>query len=250
MATLPTTTGSLDFNTNTIVPNDNGTWALFTTNAQDWDSLTNWITAPVSPMITLSDELDLGISTTFTLQIVSEIVGIVSYTVYTTNDNAWANLTTTATVIASDAVNIPAFTGRYVRVSASITSPSLLAQVVSMQLSAGTKRFDILLNDIDSSSLTGTSTARMINLGRNVSHVINLQITPHKATGNNYKTSTTGYTEATISKLSTAIIVDKLAGHANIAFIDAEGGYTNSVFDAVAYVLPEQYMSGNNLAVR
>ena len=250
MATLPTPTGSLDINTNTIIPNDNGTWALFDTNGQDWDSLTNWVTAPVSPMITVSEELDLGISTTFTLQITTEVVGSISYTVYTTDDNAWVPASTTATIIASDAENIPAFTGRYVRVAASITSPSILAQLISMELSAGTKRFDILLNDINSSTLTGTSTARMINLGRNVSHVINLQITPHKASGNTWVTSTSGYTEATISKLSTAIIVDKLAGHANIAFINAEGSYVDSTFDAVAYVLPEQYMSDNNLAVR
>lgn len=250
MASLPTPTGSLDINSNTFIPNDQGTWTLLANNSQTWDSLTTWVTAPVTPMIVLSEELDLGLSTKFTLQVTATVVGSVTYTVYTTDDNSWLSATTTATVIAADAENIPAFTGQYVRVAATVTSPSQLAQLISMELTAGTQRFDILLNDIDSSTLTGSTSARKLDLGRNVSHVVNLQITPHKATGNTWITSTSGYTEATISKLSTAIIVDKNAGGANIAFINAEGQYVDSTFDAIAYVLPEQYMSDNNLAVR
>jgi hypothetical protein len=255
---LLTSTGRIDLATNIVVPTDTNSWANLTPAlSSTWDDLSFWITRPVDPMIWVSDTIDLGKSIAFTLQVATEVNGVVSYIVYASDDLTFPDGATTTTTINSGDENIPAFEGRYCRVAASVANSGGIQQLTSMTMTTGNQRLDILLNDIDSSSLEGDSTSRQLDLGRAVSYVLNLQITPYvRAGGSSSYYITSGYWAAdyVIEEANTAgvfpQIIDKTGGNANVAFIDNTGNFVDSVFDAVAYVMPEQYMDGNNLAVR
>lgn len=255
MALLPNITGFIDGVTNTVLPNDTNSWANLTANnASTWGELTSWVTRPADPLIWLSDPIDLGKEVYFTLQITTEAVGNVNYTVYTSNVGSFANAYTTANTITSGSSGIAAFYGRYVTVAAEVYNTGGLHSLQTMELTAGTQRFDILMSDIDSSGLTGTISSRQLPIERTVSKVLNIQMTPYLTTGGSgytqsgYVAST--YFDETLVTGAFPQIIDKNGTGANVAFVDNDGNYIDCVFDAVAWVYPEQYMDGNNLKVR
>jgi hypothetical protein len=259
MALLPNVTGVIDNVTNTVIPQDLGTWNNLTAaNVATWGDLTSWITNPANPMVWLSDSIDLINPTYFTLNITTQAVGSVGYTVYTSTDGAFSNATTTATTISSGDTNIPAFYGRYLAVAAEVTNTGGLHSLQSMELAASTTRYDILLNDIDSSLLSGTQDKKALPINRSISKVLNVQLTAvlneEGVNSNVYVAS--GYVDSDYFLESVSLkgiiphIVDKNGTGANVAFIDNEGNFTDCVFDAQIYVYPEQYMDGINLTVR
>lgn len=260
MALLPNVTGSIDSITNTILPNCTNTWANLTVNnSSSWDELASWITRPIDPLVWLSEPIDLTKMTAFTLQISTVAVGLVNYTVFTSNVGDFPDAHTTSTSITSGSSNIPAFFGRYVTVAAEVTNQGGLHSLDSMQLTAGTSRFEILLNDIDSSTLDGTNNSRKLPIDRAVSKVLHIQLTPHLAEGTVGGSSYTvddyivaDYFADVLSTFTGAFpqIIDKISNRANVAFVNSQGNFVDCVFDAVAYVYPEQFMDGNDLKVR
>ena len=134
------------------------------------------------------------------------------------------------------------------RTTGSLTTLSSLDVTVTDQTLMLTK------NKLDTSTLSGTSASRQIDLGRKISYINNIQMTPYVYTGGTpYVTVgyvTSGYFDETVVLGAFPQIIDKNNGGANITVIDNNGNYIDSYVDVLVYALPEQYVDGNNIRQR
>jgi len=210
-----------------------------------WDNVKSWITEPAPYFTWNSDIIDNEQSIIFNCLIDSEIVGNVTYTI-TTTDTAFDGNDSVYTVNVGDA-DIPAYSGQYLVVTANVRSTGSLTSVTRMDVTVTNEPFTITKNYLYTGNLSGTNLSRSLDLGRNVSYITSLQMTPYLTSSFNgyvavdyatsdYFTPETGVTGGFPQ------IVDKLNGGANIAIIDNNGSYVDSYIDLLAYVLPEQYM--------
>lgn len=254
---IPAQTGVFDRATRSIVPQNTGTWAnLSANNSQSWSTMSSWITEPNPYLIYNSPAIDLGSSQTFNLNMTADIVGNVTYKVYTT-DTVFSNAATTTTTISPGATDITAFQGRYVAVSANVTTTGGLQTIRSWTINPNTRTIEITLNGVNTSTLSGNTQQRELNLGRAVSYVYNLQMTPHYTVsggdGNPYVATDyvdIGYVTGNQVIGAFPQIVNKIGGGANICIVDNEGQFVNSTVDITATALPEQYRIGNNVNTR
>lgn len=256
---LLTATGTLDLEANAVLPNNTGTWADLTT----WDAFTSWIMTPANPLIYLSDIQDLGEVRDFCLKIVTDAVGSVAYTVYTSTTGAFAGEEAYVD-IAQGAIGVVSFTARYYIVAISVTQTAGLNVLNGFETTVTTQTISIDLNAVDTSTLSGTSAARTLALPRSVGEIFDLQVTPWEATAYNvdFYVSNTATSTTLIPR-----IVNKSGNYIQDSYFDTNGyfeftytpvialvGIDNVARDGVVDVfircLPEMYMSGNNLLVR
>ena len=218
-----------------------------------WDTWTTWIKQPQTYMVYNTELVDTGLLDPYNLTIDSTIEGNVTYIVRTSADGEFSG-NETVTTITPGITDVPAFEGRYYVVTANVQTESTLAAIKEMTISVKQEPILIQKGNIDSSTLTGTSSSRQLDIGRNVSYIYALQMTPYfYVGGTGYFTSgyvATGYTEETLVTGAFPQIVDKSNGGANIAIIDNEGNYIDSRFDATVSALPEQYRDGKNFRLR
>lgn len=212
-----------------------------------WDTLSNWITEP-APYFTWSGPLiDNGSSIVFNCLIDSEINGNVSYEI-TTTDQAFDGNETVTTVNVGD-TDIAAYQGQYVIVTANVRSTGSLTSLSKMDVRITNETFVITKNHVYTGNLAGTSSSRTIDLGRQVSYITSLQMTPYLYSGGSGYTQsgyvTNGYFDETIITGAFPQIIDKTHGGANIALTDNDGNYIDGYIDILAYVLPEQYMDAD-----
>lgn len=250
---LPLTQGQNDFRTGTIIASNQGTWAnLSANNSQSWSTMTSWVTEPSPYLVWNTPIVDLGSSQTFNLNIRADIVGNVTYTVYTSDGDF--DGTETTRVITASATNIPAFHGRYVAVSANIATTGSLQTIRSWVINPNTQKLEFALNSVSTATLAGTSASRQIDLGRDVSYVYNLQMTPHYTeSGSLYVADgyvADDYMSSTFIRGAFPQIVDKTDGSANICVVDNEGNFVDATLDIRVQALPEQYRRGNDVLTR
>lgn len=219
----------------------------------NWNNWNNWSNQAETYFIWNSDIIDLLDVQTFNLLINTESTGNIVYTVYSSTTGAFDG-TETVTTINPMATDITAYTAQYVVVSANVQYQSNDLSLTSMDITTTNEQITIAKGAIDSSTLAGTTESRELDLGRNVSYIYSLQMTPYLYSGGTgYTTSgyfTTGYIDETIVTGAFAQIIDKSNGGANIALIDNEGNYIDGTFDALVYALPEMYRDGNNIKAR
>jgi hypothetical protein len=211
-----------------------------------WDNVKSWITEPQPYFTWNSDIIDNEQSIIFNCLIDSEIVGNVTYSIITT-DSAFDGNDSVYTVNVGDN-DIPAYQGQYLVVSANVRPTGSLSSVTRMDVTVTNEPFTITRNGLYTGNLSGTSSSRSLDLGRNVSYITSLQMTPYLTTSfdgyvaNGYTTPAGYFTPETGVTGAFPQIIDKLSGGANIAMIDNNGSYVDSYVDVLAYVLPEQFM--------
>jgi hypothetical protein len=238
---LPAYQGRLESSTNRVLPEDTATWD----DLDSWQDLSTWISQPSPEIIWRTDRIDLGRSGSFNLEIITQAQGIVSYRVYTSTTGAF-NGEETETVIANNATNIAAFTGRYVIVAVYVTRTSGLHQLESIEVSANTETFTISRSGVDSATLAGTTAARELDLGREVSHIwsISIQAQP---TVYNQDVYVTDYPSAntlipTVISRTPSAPTFKLVGLDNVA--------RDAVIDFEVVCMATQTMLNGNLVTR
>jgi len=240
---LPTVNGTLNPLSQTIEPNNSATWADLST----WESWSSWTAEPVDPLIWITDMLDLGETQDFTLTITTVANGEVSYKIYTSTTGAFAG-EETETVVASGATGVTGFNGRYVLIAVYVARTQGVNNISDVQLRATGFQVQIKLNDIDTSTLAGTSSARTLVLPRTVSRITNMTITPKELASayavDLYVSSTPNSTQL-IPK-----IVNKSIASPQIALTGIDNQPRDGVVDIDITALPEMYMSGNNLLIR
>jgi hypothetical protein len=232
----------------------NGTTITAITNQNStWDTWTTWIKQPALYTILSTDPVDTGLLDPYNLEITADITGNVTYTVRTSIDGEFSGNETVAN-LTPGITDVAAFEGRFYSVTANVTTESSMAVIKSMVVSVKQEPLLIQKGNISTASLAGTSSSRQLDIGRNVSYIYALQMTPHLFVGGSgYTVSgyvTNGYFDETIITGAFPQIVDKLNGGANIALTDNEGNFIDGRVDVTLSALPEQYRDGKNFRLR
>jgi len=238
---LPTQTGVVNPFTNSIEPQNTGSW---TDLGSTWDESPNW-NPTATELVWISEPIVLDASQTINLVIESSAQGSVEYEVYASDTAAFAG-EETVTTIAQGATGVSAFSGQYFYIVATVTNTSVLPLLEAFDITTNQKTSTKLsLNDIDTSTLDGTVSARELDFGRTVSGVKNLQITVKEVSDFTLESYVTDYPT---SNTLLPRIVNKTTP--SIALVGLDNVPRDAVVDVVAEVLPEQYMAGNNLLIR
>lgn len=238
--TIPSTNGIFDGNLNYVICDNEGTWDDLTT----WDSFVQWPMSPL-PLIWAVEPIDLGTIKTFNLRIIANANGNVSYRVFTSDTGLFEG-EETITTIANDATSVPAFSGKVVWIEVTVTNETGVPLLYGIEYAVSESPNALRLNDVDTSTLSGTSAERTLTFSKTIGGVTNIQITPKTVTAyavdlyvSNTPTSTTVIPRV-ISKTSPV----------KIALVGIDNQPRDAVVDIVVEYLPEGYMSNNNLLLR
>jgi hypothetical protein len=201
--------------------------------------------APASPLIWAVDPVDLGTSKTFNLRIQTVADGLVSYKIYTSDTGAFAGEETITTINPGDS-GVAAFSGRYLWIEVFVAATSGVNVLYGIEYAISEKPNKFSLNNVDTSTLSGTSSARTLELPKAVSGVTNIQITPRTVANYTLQTYVTDYPTC-----NTVLprVLSKTAPY-QIALMGLDNVPRDAIVDLLVEYLPEGYMSGNNLLVR
>jgi hypothetical protein len=217
-----------------------------------WASLRSWLTNPATYFYWNSPIIDNGTSIVFNSLISADADGDITYEIRST-DGGFDGDETLITVNPG-ATDITAHQGQFVAITANVVSSGSVPVLRTMDVNIINERFILPLNGVDTSTLSGTSSNRQLDLGRQTSYIYNIQMTPYLYTGGSGYTNigyfTTGYIDETLVTGAFPQIIDKTNGNANIAVVDNDGNYIDSQLDILVHALPEQYRDGNNISQR
>lgn len=249
---LPTPTGLLDEVNGIITSPNTGTWADIGagTDFPTWDDWKTFNTTPGS-LTWLTEELDLGESVYFNLEVDVEAQGTVSYTVYTSTTGAFAGEEVSTAISAGD-TNITAFYGRYAVVLITVAPAGGSTPVLQeVSLRASSERFSILKYDLDTTTLTGTTSGGFtIDPGRSVSKILSMRITPQQP-GPYFEADYVADDYVATSNPAYPAIASKTNTAPKVVFTTDGGAYTDSIFDIELQCLPEMYVNETgNLHIR
>jgi hypothetical protein len=225
-----------------VLPNDSGQWSSLTT----WDTFIDWFITPVNPLIWLVQPTDLGAVKTFNVKITTVAKGNVDYYIYTSNTGAFAG-EEAETIILNGATGVGGFTAQFVWIAVQVNgtagTPILYGVEFAISESGGNS---LALSDINTASLSGTSAARTLSIGRTIGSITNIQITPKTVTS--YAVDLYVSSSATSNTVMPRIISKGTSPVFALVGIDNQP--RDAVVDIIVQYLPEGYMSGNNLLVR
>ena len=224
-----------------------------------WDAWTSYVTQPFPTMHYQLPLLDLGSVQTF--NIISNIVarGTINYYIHyssTSDVFAYDPVTfdslnfDTLTINAGD-TNIPSITARYIIIQLAIDyDPAQGHQYfdsISYQISTRSKT--LTFANVDSSTLSGTTSNRLFSIGTDIGGIKSVQVTSHGST-NPFNVDMYVYHSTTSTKTFPDIISKNTNG-VNLQFVGVDGQPRDSVFDITMEVLPEWYIdSFGNLVER
>jgi hypothetical protein len=238
--TAPNPNGILDPESGVVLPPDTGTW----TSASTWNDFSQWSMTP-GTLVWALDLIDLGSVKTFNLKIQTSAVGSVSYKIYTSNTGAFGGEETITTINPGDS-GVAAFTGQYVWIEVTVTrtAGTNILSKVDYSISDTANKFS--LNNIDTSTLGGSVSARTLTLPKAVSAVTNIQITPRTVANYTLQTYVTDYPTC-----NTVLprVLSKTSPY-QIALMGLDNVPRDAIVDVLVEYLPEGYMSGNDLLVR
>jgi hypothetical protein len=238
--TVPVPNGLLNRDRTLVIPENQGTWSNL--SGRSWNDVRAWTFSPAETLIWNTPGIDLGSEQYFNLNINTRATGTISYEVHTSNTGKFDGEETT-TVIDEDEQNVPAFFGRFVMVSAYVQYTGTLNVLESIEFTASNRKFTITLSDIDTSTLPGTVSARELSLGREVSHIWNIDI---KAQPEEHELDVyvTDYPTATVLL---PVIVDKDPAEPKIKLVGLDNVPRDGTIDVEVTVMGSQNMLNGNL---
>lgn len=230
--------GNIDVTDGSIRPQAIGRWAAL--SGTTWGEFSSY-QQTVKQIRWTSDLVDIGVNDYFTLNIETEFDGALEtffVDVSSTGDFAGEEQ---HYVIEEGNINVPAFKGRYVYVTA-IVDGSRLGR---MTITASTASNEIRLTDIDTGSLPGTAGNRQINIPP-VSLIKDIVIQP--------KVSTTYNVDLYVSSTPTStllipMVVSKSGSDTRIGLFGIDNQPRDGVVDLAVNVMPRQAMFAGNLIV-
>lgn len=239
--TTPAPNGIFDPVQGIVTAPDSGDWTTVTT----WADFSQWNATPADPLIWALEPIDLGTSKVFNLKLTTLAAGLVEYKIYTSDTGLFEGEETITTIQQGDE-GIAAFSGRYVWIEVFVyaTGSANILYGIEYAISEGANRLSI--NNVDTSTLAGTSSARELALGKTVSAITNIQITPKTVTAYavDLYVSNTPTSETVIPRVITK------TGTPTFALVGIDNQPRDAVVDIIVEYLPEGYMSGNNLLLR
>ncbi len=228
--------GIIDSTSGSIKAQGRSRWG----NLTKWSSFTNYITER-DPIRWTAPVLDLGSVDYFNLEITTEFDGTMKFIVHVSDTGEFGG-EESETVIQEGDSNISSFYGRFVYVTAIVTGTEL--RRMSVQTS---REFDtIKLANINTSTLSGTNTARVLSLPRTVSGIYDMDIqvkamTPYAV--DLYVSSTA------TSKVGIPVVVSKSASAPSIAIYGIDNQPRDAVVDVTLTVLNRMVMNSGRLVI-
>ncbi len=235
-----TANGIFDFDNQRVTAPDTGAWSGLTT----WSAWTTWTTDTDDYMYWLLDPVDLFEVKQFCLNITTEANGIVDYYVYTSTTGAF-NGEETETIILEGAEDVAAFSTRFYQIGVRVERLVDPQEITGIEVRVIEGKNKFALDNVNTSTLSGTSAARTLTFNRNVGTITNIQITPKQVTS---YTPDFYVSDVTASSHVTPIVVNKTVPSVTLVGID--GKPRDAVIDVLIEYLPEMYMDGRNLRVR
>jgi hypothetical protein len=148
------------------------------------------------------------------------------------------------TIIENGDVNVSAFYGQYVYVQAYVTGREI--RRLTMITNTGGNLKTLRLTNLDTSTLMGTSSARVLALPETLSAITDIQIQPKSAATyplNVYVSDTP------TSVVTIPVVISKDVNTPTIALYGIDNDPRDAVIDVMITGLPAQAMEGNNLFV-
>jgi hypothetical protein len=269
---ITTATGFLDPSLGYIVASSNSTWNE--TSSTTWDNLLTWNPTPVDPLIWVTTPTDFGSVGYFNISISTSYVGdLQKYEIWVSSTGAFAGEETKYTISEGD-LNVTAFYGRYVLVAAWVYQVGTAASLIDMEVTVSGRNIDISLPDVDTStlptwvSIDSTATvaqARVLDVGRPVSAVIDAHFTPRYISTGSGGYSVPGdqfeyFEQFNFGAVTLPAVVRKrivttattVASGVGTVFIlqNQNGDVIDNTVDARIRCLPEQYMLNGQLLTR
>jgi hypothetical protein len=227
--------GNLD-NSGVIRAPGTSRWAALTT----WAGFTNYITAR-DPIRWTAPVIDIGSIDYFCLNIQAEFTGSLYYIIHVSETGVFGG-EETEYLIQEGNLNVSAFYGRYVYVTAFITGDSL----TRLSITTSTDKSTIKLVNVDTSTCSGTSSNRIIPLTTSVSQIYDINIECKAATSYavNLYVSDTATSEVLIP-----VVKSKSAAAPALALYGIDNDPRDGIVDITITALPRMVMSGGNLLV-
>jgi hypothetical protein len=235
-----TANGIFDFDNQRVTAPDNGSWSALTS----WSAWSTWITATDDYMYWLLDPVDLYEVKQFCFNITTESNGIIDYYVYTSSTGAFAG-EETETIIAEGDDGVAAFTTRFYQIGLRVERLVNPQEITGIEVRLLESKNKFSLDNINTSTLTGTSASRTLAFNRNVGTITNIQITPKQVTS---YTPDFYVSDVATSNHVTPIVIDKTVP--SITLVGIDGKPRDAIVDVLIEYLPEMYMDGRNLRVR
>lgn len=230
--------GEIDPVSGYVVANGSASWRnLAGTN---WDSFTNYQQS-LDPIIWTAPVLNLGAVQYFTLNIEVEYEGEISYIIHVSETGQFGGEETEYYVQNGD-TNVAGFYGQYAYVTARVSG----RQLRRMTITANTQVVEYILANVDTSTLAGTNTARIIPLPTVVSVIKDIHIQPKAA--QTYAVNLYVSDTAT-SKILIPVVVSKSNQEPSFALYGIDNDPRDGVVDITISALPRQVMLGGNLLV-
>ena len=240
------------YNANTVSANTTVTSIRNSSSGITWASYTNWANNPASYFLWNSPIIDNGSNKTFNCLVNTEATGTISYQIrssITGNFDGTESLTT----VTSGNVNIPAYQGQFVVVTANVASTTQLPTLTSMDVTITDEEIKLSVEKWQEGQ--GTNLRNI--LGRNTSYIVNFIATPWVTTFALEYTSggyvTPGYSfviQNSGGQVPQLLLIDKDNGSGNVYLYENGLRYGTPTFDMLVYALPEQYVDGNNIKQR
>jgi hypothetical protein len=220
-------------------PNE-GTWDDLDT----WDAWTTWVNEPSDELIYLLDPVDLGSVQDFCLNIETLVNGIVDYYIYTSSTGLFSGEETEIEISSDLTEGAAGFSTRYYQVGIVVERVNGPIEVQGISVSLIRSRNTLRLDNVNTSTLSGTVNERTLELPRPIGLITNMQITPR---------SVTAYipdfyvSERTTSTHVTPVIVSKTTP--SVALVGIDGVARDAVIDVIIEFLPRQLVQGTDLRV-
>ena len=180
----------------------------------------------------------------FTLKIFTDSPATINYEIYTSNTGAFTG-EETKTEITPGQTNISGFIGARAMVAVIATATGGIPVINSITYeytTVGAKQLSY--SQVSTSTLSGTSSSRILNLNTTVGGITTVNIQPYETTAYNVD----AYVTATPT--STYLIPKVISSNSTtltFALVGVDNQPRDGVVDIYLQTLPMQYMDGNNL---
>jgi hypothetical protein len=235
---IPYQDGIIDSTTGYIKPNGSASWGLL--SGKSWSNYTNYQLS-FNPIKWTAPIIDIGEIRYFNLGIEADFDGTLYYIIHVSSTGLFQG-EETEYLIQDGNYNIDAFYGRYVYVTAFVNGSIFR----SMNITTSNKKSTYHLQDVDTSTLSGTAAERTLSLSLSISSIIDMQIQPKAAS--TYAVNLYVSDTAT-SKVLIPVIISKSASSPKFALFGIDNDARNGVVDITLTALPRQVMTGGNLVV-
>ena len=229
--------GSLDITSGTIKATGTSRWSSLTT----WSSFSSYIT-DYQQIRWTAPVIDIGSVDYFCLSVTTEFTGTNLSLLIHVSDTGVFGGEETEYFIQDGNYNVTAFYGRYVYVTAIVTGTELSR----MSVATNTNKSTIKIINLDTSTLSGSASNRIINMPRTVSTIYDMNIECRYATTYpvNLYVSDTATSQALIP-----VIKSKSATAPAIALYGIDNDPRDGIVDITITALPRMVMTGGNLIV-